>query len=162
MQWLTPPLAIPIPLSLRESRLDFSHHYFKLQVLGSSSGSIDVTSRGVLTAIFATLYGGLCGSINLGGHSDTLKVKGKENISVYNAVLNRDTPQQEVASSERNFCDNAELTCIKLNSKHDYVHLPETKKKVYEDYGPDSLEGGIRSIKLSYKDFSGFGGFVAI
>ncbi|KAF8983042.1 Mss4-like protein [Cyathus striatus] len=125
--------------------------------------------------------GGVGGSINLGGHSDTLKVEGKENISVYNAVLNRDTPQQEVASSERNFCNKCgtmlwlydaswpelihpfasaidselevpdELTCIKLNSKPDYVRLPEGKKKVYEDYGPDSLEGWHKKHKL-YKD----------
>ncbi|KAG6907232.1 hypothetical protein DXG01_009807 [Tephrocybe rancida] len=48
--------------------------------------------------------GGVGGSINLGGDSDTLKVEGKENISVYKAVLNRDTPEQSIASSERNFC----------------------------------------------------------
>ncbi|KAG2009467.1 hypothetical protein CC2G_012400 [Coprinopsis cinerea AmutBmut pab1-1] len=48
--------------------------------------------------------GGVGGSINLGGHSETLKVEGKENISVYKAVLDRDTPDQRTASSERNFC----------------------------------------------------------
>ncbi|KAJ7616677.1 Mss4-like protein [Roridomyces roridus] len=45
------------------------------------------------------------GSINLGGHSETLKIEeGKEHISVYKAVLDRDTPKQRIASSERNFC----------------------------------------------------------
>lgn len=65
--------------------------------------------------------GGVGGSINLGGHSETLQVEGKENLrrvyprkmctfwilipfSVYHAVLNRGTPQESRASSERNFC----------------------------------------------------------
>jgi len=30
--------------------------------------------------------------------------------------------------------------CVKLNSKPEYVRLPEGKKKVYQDYGPDTLE----------------------
>jgi len=48
--------------------------------------------------------GGVGGSINLGGHSNTLNVEGKENISIYKAVLNRDTPEETIATSERNFC----------------------------------------------------------
>ncbi|KAF9565093.1 hypothetical protein CPC08DRAFT_630448 [Agrocybe pediades] len=48
--------------------------------------------------------GGAGGSINLGGISKSLKVEGKENISVYKAVLNRGTPEEKIASSERNFC----------------------------------------------------------
>ncbi|KJA20165.1 hypothetical protein HYPSUDRAFT_142722 [Hypholoma sublateritium FD-334 SS-4] len=48
--------------------------------------------------------GGVGGSINLGGHSKTLKVEGGENISIYKAVLNRDTPSEKVTSSQRNFC----------------------------------------------------------
>jgi hypothetical protein len=32
-------------------------------------------------------------------------------------------------------------TCVKLNSKPDYVRLPEGKKEVHEDYGNDSIEG---------------------
>ncbi|KAK7053398.1 hypothetical protein VNI00_004024 [Paramarasmius palmivorus] len=49
--------------------------------------------------------GGPGGSINLGGHSKSLKiVQGKEHISVYKAVLDRDTPNERRASSERNFC----------------------------------------------------------
>jgi len=66
--------------------------------------------------------GGVGGSINLGGHSKTLKVEGKENLScvqslkspfdftsnsyrsVYKAVIDRDTPKEHIASSERNFC----------------------------------------------------------
>ncbi|KAF8660895.1 hypothetical protein AX16_001524 [Volvariella volvacea WC 439] len=116
--------------------------------------------------------GGVGGSINLGGHSNTLKVEGKEHISVYKAVLNRGTPQETIASSERNFCSKCSsmlwlydetwpelihpfasaidepeleapetLVCIKLDSKPDYVRLPEGSKKVYKNYGPDSLEG---------------------
>ncbi|KAF5348518.1 hypothetical protein D9756_009563 [Leucocoprinus leucothites] len=115
--------------------------------------------------------GGSGGSINLGGHSETLKIEGKENLSVYHAILDRGTPQERRASSERNFCkhcgsmlwlydeqwpefihpfassvDSPDLeppktmVCIKLNSKPDYVRLPEGDKKVYQDYGPDSLE----------------------
>ncbi|KAK7443989.1 hypothetical protein VKT23_015386 [Stygiomarasmius scandens] len=49
--------------------------------------------------------GGTGGSINLGGHSKTLEIlKGKELISVYKAVMNRDTPDENIANSERNFC----------------------------------------------------------
>ncbi|KAJ2914715.1 hypothetical protein MD484_g5708, partial [Candolleomyces efflorescens] len=48
--------------------------------------------------------GGVGGSINLGAHSETLKVQGKENIGIYKAVLDRDTPEEHIASSERNFC----------------------------------------------------------
>ncbi|KAF7312789.1 GFA domain-containing protein [Mycena kentingensis (nom. inval.)] len=49
--------------------------------------------------------GGTGGSINLGGHYKTLEItQGKEDISVYKAVMNRDTPQESIASSERSFC----------------------------------------------------------
>jgi len=49
--------------------------------------------------------GGTGGSINLGAHAHTLQItKGKENISIYKAVLNRDTPEETRASSERHFC----------------------------------------------------------
>ncbi|KAJ7062509.1 Mss4-like protein [Mycena amicta] len=49
--------------------------------------------------------GGVGGSINLGGHYETLKIeKGKDDIRVYKAVMNRDTPDEHIASSERNFC----------------------------------------------------------
>ncbi|KAJ7575554.1 Mss4-like protein [Mycena floridula] len=49
--------------------------------------------------------GGNGGSINLGGHSNSLKIlQGKEHISIYKAVLNRDTPEESFAISERNFC----------------------------------------------------------
>ncbi|TFK26827.1 hypothetical protein FA15DRAFT_666962 [Coprinopsis marcescibilis] len=126
--------------------------------------------------------GGVGGSINLGGHSNTLKIEGKENISVYKAVLDRDTPEQRTATSERNFCklcstmlwlydkswpelihpfasaiDSPELeapetmVCIKLNSKPGYVRLPEGKKQVFEDYGPESLESWHKTHGL-YKE----------
>ncbi|KAF9046218.1 Mss4-like protein [Panaeolus papilionaceus] len=115
--------------------------------------------------------GGVGGSINLGGHSNTLKVEGKENISVYKAVLDRGTSDERIASSERNFCKKCSsmlwlydetwpdlihpfasaidsppfespetMVCIKLDSKPDYVRLPEGDKKTYQNYGPDSLE----------------------
>ncbi|KAH7925151.1 hypothetical protein BV22DRAFT_1105099 [Leucogyrophana mollusca] len=48
--------------------------------------------------------GGVGGSINLGAHSDTLEVKGREHIGISKAVLNRDAPDESIASSERNFC----------------------------------------------------------
>lgn len=115
--------------------------------------------------------GGVGGSINLGGHSNTLRVEGKENIRVYKAVMNRDTKEEYIASSERNFCskcsamlwlydetwpdlihpfasaiDSPELevpdtmVCVKLDSKPGYVRLPEGKKEVYDNYGPESIE----------------------
>ncbi|KAF8891960.1 Mss4-like protein [Gymnopilus junonius] len=108
--------------------------------------------------------------INLGGHSKTLKIEGKENISVYKA---------RIASSERNFCkkcsamlwlydetwpelihpfasaiDSPELespktmVCVKLNSKPSYVRLPEGRKQTYEDYGELSLEEWHKKHKL--------------
>ncbi|KIY46116.1 hypothetical protein FISHEDRAFT_66576 [Fistulina hepatica ATCC 64428] len=51
--------------------------------------------------------GGVGGSINLGGYSETLNVQGGENISVYKAVLRDSSGSKEhkrIASSERNFC----------------------------------------------------------
>ncbi|PPQ68787.1 hypothetical protein CVT25_008865 [Psilocybe cyanescens] len=48
--------------------------------------------------------GGVGGSINLGGYSKTLKIDGKEHISVYKAVLDRDTLGEKTVSSERSFC----------------------------------------------------------
>ncbi|KAL0961257.1 hypothetical protein HGRIS_006219 [Hohenbuehelia grisea] len=115
--------------------------------------------------------GGSGGSINLGGHADSLKIlQGKEHISVYKAVLNRGTDHQEIADSERNFCskcstmlwlfdptwpelihpfasaiDNdletpTEMTCIMVDSKPDYVRLPEGAKDVYAEYPSMSLE----------------------
>ncbi|KAF9222879.1 hypothetical protein BS17DRAFT_782741 [Gyrodon lividus] len=49
--------------------------------------------------------GGVGGSINLGAHAKTLEItQGKEHIGVYKAVLSRDTRNETIASSERNFC----------------------------------------------------------
>ncbi|KAF8547310.1 hypothetical protein OG21DRAFT_1450404 [Imleria badia] len=49
--------------------------------------------------------GGVGGSINLGAKAETLRItQGEEHTRVYNAVLNRDTPRQKIASSERHFC----------------------------------------------------------
>ncbi|KIJ60246.1 hypothetical protein HYDPIDRAFT_183723 [Hydnomerulius pinastri MD-312] len=49
--------------------------------------------------------GGVGGSINLGAHANTLEItRGKEHIGIYKAVMNRDTKEEAIASSERNFC----------------------------------------------------------
>ncbi|KAN0079930.1 Mss4-like protein [Tylopilus felleus] len=49
--------------------------------------------------------GGTGGSINLGAIAKTLHIiQGKDDIRVYRAVLDRDTPKESIASSERNFC----------------------------------------------------------
>ncbi|KAI9455744.1 Mss4-like protein [Russula earlei] len=49
--------------------------------------------------------GGAGGSVNLGAHAETLRItKGRENISIYNAVLDRGTPRESRAKSERHFC----------------------------------------------------------
>lgn len=85
--------------------------------------------------------------------------------------MNRDTPDQRIASSERNFCSKCSsmlwlydktwpelihpfasaidtpleapdtLVCVKADSKPDYVRLPEGKKVVHENYGTESIEG---------------------
>ncbi|KAI9762694.1 MAG: hypothetical protein M4579_000312 [Chaenotheca gracillima] len=34
-----------------------------------------------------------------------------------------------------------EMICVKANSKPDWVRWPEGKKHVYQNYGPDSIEG---------------------
>ncbi|KIM81113.1 hypothetical protein PILCRDRAFT_512575 [Piloderma croceum F 1598] len=114
--------------------------------------------------------GGYGGSVNLGGHYDTLKIEGKENISTYKAVMDRDTNKESIAHSERNFCSKCssmlwlydeswpelvhpfasaidselvepeEMVIVKTNSKPDYVRLPEGKKKVYKNYSSSSIE----------------------
>ncbi|KAF7290201.1 GFA domain-containing protein [Mycena indigotica] len=49
--------------------------------------------------------GGYGGSVNLGGHNATLQIEqGKEDIRVYRAVMDRDTPEERTATSERSFC----------------------------------------------------------
>ncbi|RPB13989.1 DUF636 domain-containing protein [Morchella conica CCBAS932] len=115
--------------------------------------------------------GGYLGSVNLGGWFNTLKIsQGADVISKYKAVLNRDTPEEKLANSERSFCSKcstmlwvwdshwpelvhpfapaidtplkepAEMVCIKNNSKPAYVRWPEGKKQVHEDYNTLSLE----------------------
>jgi len=42
--------------------------------------------------------------VNLGAHAKTLEIEGKENIAVYNAVMNRGTKKERRTTSERNFC----------------------------------------------------------
>jgi len=49
--------------------------------------------------------GGVGGSINLSANAETLQItQGQEHIRAYRAVLDRDTPKESIASSERNFC----------------------------------------------------------
>ncbi|KAJ6487138.1 Mss4-like protein [Mycena vitilis] len=109
--------------------------------------------------------GGVGGSINLGGIKETLQVKqGAEHISIYKAVLDRGTPRERIASSERNFCSKCSamlwlyddefkelvhpfasaidsplqapetMVVVKADSKPDYVRLPEGEKEVREGY----------------------------
>ncbi|THU85884.1 hypothetical protein K435DRAFT_805538 [Dendrothele bispora CBS 962.96] len=67
---------------------------------------------------------GVGGSINLGGHSKTLEIlKGKDSISVYKAVMNRDTPEEHLANSERNFCSKCSSMLWLYNSQWpDFIH----------------------------------------
>jgi hypothetical protein len=83
-------------------------------------------------------------------------------------------PQEKQLKSERAFCSNCssplwvfdkswpelihpfasvidtplpvpeEMVCVKANSKPEWVRWPEGKKSVHQDFGEDSLEGGIR------------------
>ncbi|KAL1728366.1 Mss4-like protein [Schizophyllum commune] len=116
--------------------------------------------------------GGYGGSVNLGGHANSLKVlQGKNAISIYHAVMDRDTPKEHRASSERHFCSKCgsmlwvydkqwpelihpfaaaidselavveEMSICRADSKPAWVRLPEGKKQVYDMYPPDSLEG---------------------
>ncbi|KAJ6151176.1 Glutathione-dependent formaldehyde-activating enzyme/centromere protein V, partial [Penicillium chermesinum] len=116
--------------------------------------------------------GGYVGSVNLGGIADSLQIhKGKKLIKKYNAIKNRGTSDEEVCSSERNFCSNCssmlwlwdhhwpelvhpfasaidtelpvpdEMVCIMNGSKPAWARWPEGKKSVHESYGNSSLEG---------------------
>ncbi|KAJ5562120.1 Glutathione-dependent formaldehyde-activating enzyme/centromere protein V [Penicillium sp. DV-2018c] len=88
----------------------------------------------------------------------------------YSAIKNRGTADEEVCSSERNFCSNCstmlwlwdhhwpelihpfasaidtelpvpdEMVCIMEGSKPAWARWPEGKKSVHESYGADSLE----------------------
>ncbi|KAJ7841497.1 hypothetical protein B0H14DRAFT_3086750 [Mycena olivaceomarginata] len=58
--------------------------------------------------------------------------KGQEFISVYSAVMNSDTPEESIASSER--------VCVMVDRNPDYVRLPEGPMEVYEKYGLELLE----------------------
>ncbi|KAJ7712355.1 Mss4-like protein [Mycena metata] len=123
--------------------------------------------------------GGAGGSINLGGHFRTLKVEqGKEHISVYKAVMDRDTPEEHIAVSERSFCSKCatmlwvydktwpelvhpfaaaidsplqtpeKVVCLMTDSKPDYVRLPEGPKDVFAKYPNASLEGWHKEHNL--------------
>ncbi|KAJ7245355.1 Mss4-like protein [Mycena haematopus] len=110
--------------------------------------------------------GGVGGSVNLGGHSKTLKVeKGQEHVSVYKAVLNRDTPEESIASSERNFCSKCSaMLWLYDPSWPDLVHpfasaidspvlrIPEKMVCVMADSKPDyvRLPEGAKEVYPEY------------
>ncbi|KAH8835057.1 Mss4-like protein [Flagelloscypha sp. PMI_526] len=75
-------------------------------------GVVRFTVESSTNVPFALCYCSICrktsgtgGATNLGGYSKSLNIlQGKEHISVYNAVLDRDTEKERRANSERNFC----------------------------------------------------------
>ncbi|KAJ5740805.1 Glutathione-dependent formaldehyde-activating enzyme/centromere protein V [Penicillium malachiteum] len=112
--------------------------------------------------------GGYMGAVNLGGIADSLQVlKGKDLIKKYRAIKDRGTPDEELCSSERNFCSNCstmlwlwdhhwpelihpfasaidtelpvpdEMICVMAGSKPAWARWPEGKKSVYETYNGD-------------------------
>ncbi|KAJ9205965.1 hypothetical protein DTO164E3_1218 [Paecilomyces variotii] len=116
--------------------------------------------------------GGYNGCVNLGGVAKTLVIKkGKDLLKKYTAIKDRGKPNQQICSSERNFCSNCstmlwlwdrhwpelihpfssaidtelpapdEMVCVMAGSKPNYVRWPEGKKSVHELYGEDSIEG---------------------
>jgi hypothetical protein len=171
----------PVRTASSESALLDSKHEMPVLLKGSCHcGSVRFTVQSstpvpyqLCVCSICRKVGGVGGSINLGAHADTLKVEGKEYLSVYKAVLKPIVPGEHVEerSSERNFCskcssmlwlydptwpellhpfasaiDSPELerpdylVVVKMNSKPDYIRLPEGKKELFEDYGPESIE----------------------
>ncbi|KAJ6585675.1 Mss4-like protein [Mycena capillaripes] len=110
--------------------------------------------------------GGVGGSVNLGGIFKTLEVeKGQEYISVYKAIMNRDTPEESVASSERNFCSKCSaMLWLYDKSWPELVHpfasaidspalqVPETMVCVKTDSKPDyvRLPEGPKELYTNY------------
>ncbi|KZV72867.1 DUF636 domain-containing protein [Peniophora sp. CONT] len=114
--------------------------------------------------------GGEGGTIYIGGIESTLKVEGEEHIRKYRAVLNRGTKDEKLANGERSFCSKCssglwwdkhvpgefypfasaidtplksppkEMVCCFMDSKPDWVRLPEGPKTLFEKYpdGPGS------------------------
>lgn len=98
----------------------------------------------------------------------------------YSAIKNRGQADEQVCSSERNFCSNCstmlwlwdhhwpelihpfasaidtelpapdEMTCIMAGSKPAWVRWPEGKKVVHDVYGEESLEGWHKKHNLFY------------
>ncbi|KAJ7015782.1 hypothetical protein C8F04DRAFT_1171674 [Mycena alexandri] len=63
--------------------------------------------------------------------------------------MNRDTPEEHIASSERNFCSKCSsmlwlydktMVCLMTERKPEYVRLPEGPKHVYTKLPAKSLE----------------------
>ncbi|KII86722.1 hypothetical protein PLICRDRAFT_43372 [Plicaturopsis crispa FD-325 SS-3] len=83
--------------------------------------------------------GGAGGSINLGGHSNTLKVhKGKEFISVYKAVLDRGTPEERIGTSNRSFCSKCSTMLWQFDDKwpeliHPFASAIDTELEIPEE-----------------------------
>jgi hypothetical protein len=89
----------------------------------------------------------------------------------YTAIKDRGTENEELCSSERNFCSNCstmlwlwdhhwpelihpfasaidtelpapdEMVCVLANSKPNWARWPEGKKSIHDVYGDDSIEG---------------------
>ncbi|PYH81970.1 hypothetical protein BO82DRAFT_354136 [Aspergillus uvarum CBS 121591] len=126
--------------------------------------------------------GGYSGSVNLGGIANSLEIKkGKDLIKKYSAIKARGTDQEEVCSSERNFCSNCstmlwlwdkqwpelihpfasaidtelpvpdEMVCIMAGSKPTWARWPEGKKQVHEEYPSDSLEEWHKKHNLFFE-----------
>ncbi|KAJ5630751.1 uncharacterized protein N7484_010851 [Penicillium longicatenatum] len=113
--------------------------------------------------------GGYLGAVNLGGIADSLKVlKGQDLIKKYRGIKDRGTPNEELCSSERNFCSNCssmlwlwdhhwpelihpfasaidtelpvpdEMVCVMAGSKPAWARWPEGKKSVHELYNGET------------------------
>ncbi|KAI9849507.1 MAG: hypothetical protein M1837_004127 [Sclerophora amabilis] len=97
--------------------------------------------------------------------------KGKDMIKKYHGICDRGTPTERTVESIRAFCSACgsmlwvydsswpklihpfasaidspleppeEMVCVKADSKPDWVRWPEGQKQIYQDYGPDSIDG---------------------
>ncbi|KAJ7094723.1 Mss4-like protein [Mycena belliarum] len=110
--------------------------------------------------------GGAGGNINLGGHSGSLKIdQGKERISVYKAVMERGTPKEHIASSERSFCSKcSSMLWLYDATWPEHIHpfasaidspklpTPETMVIVKEDSKPEyvRLPEGPKDVYANY------------
>lgn len=108
-------------------------------------------------------------AINLGGEAKTLKVEGKEHMSIYHAKIRKEG-KEETSPAERHFCSLCgshlwlydprwpdlihpqasaidtplpkppELVRLMLSDKQDWVPIPEPPSKNYDQYPELSIE----------------------